>query len=557
MASTFSALKIELIGNGEQSGTWGVTTNTNLGTAIEEAITGRATADFPTDADLTLGYTDSNAAQTFRNLILNVTSTGSLTATRNLIVPTIEKQYLIENNTSGGQSIVVKTSAGTGVTVPNGRKMHLYANGTDVVVAFDYVTLSGGTATLSSLTVTGNPVFSSTGAATMPVGTVAQRPSPAKGMFRFNDDSDEFEGYDGSAWGSIGGGSDSLQGFRNRLINSDMRIDQRNAGASFSPTTTSGYTLDRWVVRLTQNSKLTVQQNAGAITPPPGFTNYLGVTSSSAYAVPSTDVFTLAQAIEGFNTADLGFGTANAATVTLSFWVRSSLTGSFGGALINSAGNRSYPFSYTISAANTWEQKTVTIAGDTSGTWLTNSSTGIEVRFGLGAGSNFTGTADVWGTANAAQPPNTVSVVGTNGATFYITGVQLEVGSVASPFERRPYGTELMLCQRYFEMWQGAGYTSVGFGGAATTNGVDAGFVFKVTKRVAPTLTYSAVGDFIITSGNFGVPQTCTTLNILTATFDSTYLQGRCAGTPFTVGNNGVISSNNTSNAKLFFNSEL
>ena len=205
MASTYSSLKIELIGNGEQSGTWGNTTNTNLGTAIEEAITGRATADFPTDADLTLGYTDSNAAQTFRNLILNVTSTGSLTVTRNLIVPTIEKQYLIENNTSGGQSIVVKTSAGTGVTVPNGRKVHVYADGTNVVVAFDFVNLAGGTATLSSLTVTGNPVFSSTGAVTMPVGTQAQRPTPAKGMFRFNDDTDQFEGYDGSAWGGISG----------------------------------------------------------------------------------------------------------------------------------------------------------------------------------------------------------------------------------------------------------------------------------------------------------------------------------------------------------------
>lgn len=205
MSSTFSALKIELIGNGEQSGTWGTTTNTNLGTAVEEAITGRATANFSSDADLTLGYTDSNASQTFRNLILNVTSGVSLTVTRNLIVPTIEKQYLIENNTTGGQSITVKTSAGTGVTVPNGRKMHVYANGTDVVVAFDYATLAGGTATLSSLTVTGNPVFSSTGAVTMPVGTEAERPSPTKGMFRFNDDTDQFEGYDGSAWGGISG----------------------------------------------------------------------------------------------------------------------------------------------------------------------------------------------------------------------------------------------------------------------------------------------------------------------------------------------------------------
>jgi hypothetical protein len=256
MASTYSALKIELIGNGEQSGTWGTTTNTNLGTAIEEAITGRAAANFTMDADLTLGYSDSNAAQVFRNLILNVTSSGSLTVTRNLIVPTIEKQYLIENNTSGGQSIVVKTSAGTGVTVPNGRKMHLYANGTEVVVAFDFVNLAGGTATLSSLTVTGSPVFSGTGAATMPVGTVAQRPSPSKGMFRFNDDTDEFEGYDGSAWGSIGGGGQAGGAI---LVNNDTAtasytIASGENGLSVGPVTVdSGVTItvssgQRWLV---------------------------------------------------------------------------------------------------------------------------------------------------------------------------------------------------------------------------------------------------------------------------------------------------------------------
>jgi len=136
MASTYSDLKIELIANGEQSGSWGNTTNTNLGTALEEAITGRAEANFASDANLTLGYTDSNGSQAFRNLILNVT--GTISATRDLIVPTINKQYIVENNTTGGQSIVVKTSAGTGVTVPNGVTAIVYADGTNVVSGFDY-----------------------------------------------------------------------------------------------------------------------------------------------------------------------------------------------------------------------------------------------------------------------------------------------------------------------------------------------------------------------------------------------------------------------------------
>jgi hypothetical protein len=149
MPSTYSDLKIELIATGEESGTWGNTTNTNLGTALEEAIVGRATANFTTDADLTLTLTDTNATQVARNFILNVTSGVSLTTTRNLIVPTIDKPYIIENNTTGGQSIVVKTSAGSGVTVPNGKTMMVYANSTNVVPAFNNLasgtTLAGNT----------------------------------------------------------------------------------------------------------------------------------------------------------------------------------------------------------------------------------------------------------------------------------------------------------------------------------------------------------------------------------------------------------------------------
>lgn len=145
MASTYSDLKIELIATGEQSGSWGTTTNTNLGTAIEEAITGRAEANFASDADLTLGYTDTNGTQAFRNLILNVT--GTISTTRNLIVPTINKLYFVENNTTGGQDIVVKTSAGTGITVPNGVTTVVYADGTNVVSGIEYIdSLTLGTA---------------------------------------------------------------------------------------------------------------------------------------------------------------------------------------------------------------------------------------------------------------------------------------------------------------------------------------------------------------------------------------------------------------------------
>ena len=249
--------------------------------------------------------------------------------------------------------------------------------------------------------------------------------------------------------------ADSLQGFRNRIINGAMVIDQRNAGASVTANDGT-FSVDRWKCVATANGKFSMQQNAGSVTAPVEFNNYLGVTSTSAYAVLTGDFFCIGQQIEGFNFADMAWGTANAKTVTLSFQVYSSLTGTFGGTLTNSAGNRSYPFSYSIPAANTWTSISVTVAGDTTGTWVgATNGTAVQIRFGLGAGASYSGTANAWAGTYYNQPTGTVSVVGTNGATFYITGVQLEVGSVATPFERRDYGRELIMCQRYYQQIKG------------------------------------------------------------------------------------------------------
>jgi len=282
--------------------------------------------------------------------------------------------------------------------------------------------------------------------------------------------------------------ADSLQGFRNRIINGGMVIDQRNAGAATANTINS-FTLDRWAVFQSTTQKLIAQQNAGSVTPPTGFSNYLGVTSQSAYSVGSGDYYFIQQPIEGFNTADLAWGTANAKTVTLSFWVRSSLTGTFGGAFRNSAVNRSYPFSYTISSANTWEYKTITVAGDTTGTWVgATNGIGIGIGIGLGAGSTFSGTAGTWAGSNLVSATGATSVVGTNGATFYITGVQLEVGSVATPFERRPYGTELALCQRYYQkIFPQATNIHLASGFCSTTTSSRYVINLPVQMRIAPT----------------------------------------------------------------------
>ena len=304
------------------------------------------------------------------------------------------------------------------------------------------------------------------------------------------------------AGSNLGAGDASLM--KNRIINGAMVIDQRNAGASFTQTTTTTYTLDRFAAQGTVASKYTVQQNAGSVTLPVGFTKYLGVTSSSAYSIGSGDAFTIQQSIEGFNIADLAWGTANAKTVTLSFQVYSSLTGTFGGSIRNGSLNRSYPFTYSIPVANTWTTISVTIAGDTTGTWATDNSTGINLVFGLGVGSTYSGTAGTWAATNYNSATGATSVVGTSGATFYITGVQLEVGSSATGFEYVNYQTSLANCQRYFQRIssQGVNYASFGCGGLITSNILYQPIYLLQTMRSAPSMSSTAANTFRVDSGN-------------------------------------------------------
>jgi hypothetical protein len=290
---------------------------------------------------------------------------------------------------------------------------------------------------------------------------------------------------------------------KNRIINGDMRIDQRNAGASVATTNIAGegYTLDRWYYRNLVASKYTIQQNAASVTPPTGFTNYLGCTSTSAYTVGTNEFFTVGQYIEGYNISDLAWGTASAKTVTLSFQVYSSLTGTFGGVVANNGFTRCYPFSYTISSANTWTSISITIAGDTSGTWLTTNGLGLAVRFSLGTGSGFSGTAGAWTSSTVVSATGATSVVGTNGATFYITGVQLEQNTSATPFERRLYNQELANCERYYQI------ASVGYIGTTTTSALFGGNInLRVKMRASPTgafVSNTAAYNFAATAGAF------------------------------------------------------
>jgi hypothetical protein len=325
---------------------------------------------------------------------------------------------------------------------------------------------------------------------------------------------------------SLGAGNASIM--KNRIINGAMVIDQRNAGAS--GTATGAFPVDRFEYSATQTSKVTWQQNAGSVTPPVGYTKYLGFTSTSSYSVLSTDIFKVRQQIEGYNIADLGWGTANAKTVTLSFWAYSSLTGTFGGSLLNQSENRSYPFSYTISAANTWTQISITIAGDTTGTWATDNTIGIRVTFSLGMGSTYSGTAGAWAAGRYESVTGATSVVGTSGATFYITGVQLEVGSSATGFEYRQYGQELALCQRYCVV-KTTTDQQTGAGLWASSTNVISNMALPVTMRTAPSLTNNSA-TVTCYAGNAGSGATTIVFNTVGATSYELYITyGSATGT--------------------------
>jgi hypothetical protein len=338
---------------------------------------------------------------------------------------------------------------------------------------------------------------------------------------------------DGSTVGS------GWTGFKNRIINGAMMIDQRNAGASVS-LAGGNFPVDRMRLSTTGITSIaTVQQNLNSITPPVGFQNYIGMSVTSGAATGSTAAGRITQRIEGFNVADLGFGATGASTVTLSFWVRSSLTGTFGGSLQNNDGNRVYVFSYTINAANTWEQKTVTITGDTTGTWLKTNGIGMILLLSVGSGSTFQGSAGSWGSTYYDTVTGQVDVLATTGATFYITGVQLEKGSTATSFDYRPYGTELALCQRYYQK----NYNQANAVGSSSGNDDQRNIVtayagneysntiyLKQTMRAIPSISFWTSGGV---SGNF---------TALPSTSQRAVSAGSISDNGFMVSTNGVTS---------------
>jgi hypothetical protein len=298
---------------------------------------------------------------------------------------------------------------------------------------------------------------------------------------------------------------------RNKIINGDMRVDQRNAGASVTLSATTQYPVDRFpAYKGTSGATVTAQQSTTA---PTGFTNSIIITASTGSTPAAGDINGLWQQIEGLNVADLGWGTANARSITVSFWARSSVTGTYSFSLNNSATDRFYVATYSVNVANTWEYKTVTIAGDTSGTWLTNNSIGIQIIWDIGYGTNFNGTAGSWGSSTIRRTSGSVQLIATTGATFYITGVQLEVGSVATPYERQIYSDQLAQCQRYLPAFSGTGQLGAG-GNASSTTQAYTTIIFPVPARVAATgMTINAASNFVIGCAGVTSDFTCTAVS--------------------------------------------
>jgi len=329
--------------------------------------------------------------------------------------------------------------------------------------------------------------------------------------------------------------SGPISGSRNLIINGDMRIDQRNAGAAVTINGGSNFAVDRFSLQDDTDGSFTGQRSTTA---PGGFTNSLLITvTSSDSTLGSTQVARILHRIEGFNIQELEFGTANASTVTLSFWVRSSETGTYGGSLANSAFNRIYPFTYAITTANTFEYKTITIAGDITGTWLTDSGMGLEINFSLGTGSTYSGTANAWTSSGVISSTGAKNLMATNGATFYITGVQLEAGSVATLFERRPIGMELALCQRYFEII-GAGQSGVWW----NVSDCSLGGKFAVAKRVTPTASLLNTSPRVVEAGI--AQRTGTNSTIYGVNIDTQGIRYDCSGfSGATIGKGAIVES--------------
>ena len=306
-----------------------------------------------------------------------------------------------------------------------------------------------------------------------------------------------------------------IGGRRNMIINGAMQVAQRGTSGT-SANSTSYYTVDRFNFRGEPTGVYTIEQSTDA---PSNFKNSTKITVTTPdTSIGSGERYWMASYLEGNSISHLNFGSSNAETVTLSFYVKSSLTGTFSGGLVNSAFNRAYAFTYIISSANTWERKTITIEGDTSGTWLTTNEIGIAVVWDLGAATNRQQSAGAWTASGSVAATGASQVIATDNATWQITGVQLEVGEQATPFEHRSFGEELDLCYRYYVKYHAGGsgtFSRIALGFMRTTTNLRALFTFPREMRSTPSLDDDNAGNYHVedASGNSDVDATVASIS--------------------------------------------
>ena len=346
-------------------------------------------------------------------------------------------------------------------------------------------------------------------------------------------------------------------GFKNRIINGAMTVSQYN-GTNSVTLTTGVYFIDRYYTNLNPGSGHTGQQ---VTTVPNGnFINSVKLTVGTGGTATAAQQARFVQSIEGLNIYDLGWGTANAQSITLSFWVQSSITGTYPVGFANDSGAACYVGTYAISTANTWTYVTITVPGPTSGTWITSNNRGIKVAWGLGAGSNYNQAAGSWSYSGTDQysVSGAANWIGTSGATFYITGVQLEAGSTATSFDYRPYGTELALCQRYYQYLAGSTATGDQYIASGMCNtSVQARFpyVLPVQMRVGPGVTFPSASNFIIYSG--GATPAVTALTTAGTSDPRFFAISATVASGLSAGYGAILLGENTTSSAIQLSAEL
>jgi len=347
--------------------------------------------------------------------------------------------------------------------------------------------------------------------------------------------------------------------FRNIIINGGMDLAQRSTSVS-SITGDGYYTVDRFDIDLNTLGTWTQSQSTDVPTGQ-GFAKSLKMDCTTADGSPAAgDKLIFEQVIEGQNLQYLKKGTSSAESLTLSFWVKTNKTGTYTLELLDNDNSRSFSQTYTVSSANTWEKKTITYAGDTTGAFDNDNGSSFQCNFWLGAGSNFTsGTLQTsWGSKTAANRVSSsqVNLADSTSNEWYITGVQLEAGSVASDFEFLPVDVNLARCQRYYFRRQGDGsdQRAVSNGMASETNRYRGVFIFPITMRANPTVTESALETLRAGAQNDAVSLNATldaSINAVTLQLDTD------SGTPYTQGDALIVRITSSTSAFLAMDSEL